>query len=146
MLVFYEEAGIRGYAAYIVRALLSKHRIDYDTVEKTTHGLHSKKLSKVGPVGLILTTTKVRLYSENETRLMSITVSDSPEQTAAVFKAVAKQGQHGDQNVDLANWHALQSWLEAGERRVQIPYAELLADLMPSDHVRLRRDFGAVLQ
>jgi hypothetical protein len=47
---------------------------------------------------------------------------------------------------DLESWHALQEWLELGaERRVTIPFAKTLAALVPPVAVRLRRDFGAVL-
>ncbi len=42
-------------------------------------------------------------------------------------------------------WKSLQEWLEAGERRVSIPYARKLADLIPPVAVRLRRDFSTVL-
>jgi hypothetical protein len=46
---------------------------------------------------------------------------------------------------DLSRWHALQAWLESAEHRVTIPYARDLALLVPPVAVRLRRDFGAVL-
>jgi hypothetical protein len=47
---------------------------------------------------------------------------------------------------DCAPWHALQNWLElAGCREVTIPYAHELALLADARAVRLRRDFGAVL-
>src|ERR687889_937052 len=46
---------------------------------------------------------------------------------------------------DLERWHALQRWLEGAEHRVTIPYAKALARLVPPVAVRLRRDFGAVL-
>src|SRR5919107_1314943 len=46
---------------------------------------------------------------------------------------------------DLERWHALQRWLEGAEHRVTIPYAKALARLVPPVAVRLRRDFGALL-
>jgi MarR family protein len=46
---------------------------------------------------------------------------------------------------DLATWHALQAWLESAEHRIWIPYAKKLAELIPPVAVRLRRDFGALL-
>jgi hypothetical protein len=51
----------------------------------------------------------------------------------------------GEAGPDLASWHALQVWLESAEHRVWIPYAKMLAQLIPPVAVRLRRDFGAVL-
>jgi hypothetical protein len=51
----------------------------------------------------------------------------------------------GEAAPDLATWHALQVWLESAEHRVWMPYAKILADLIPPVAVRLRRDFGALL-
>ena len=42
-------------------------------------------------------------------------------------------------------WQALQEWLATAEHRVHIPYAKVLAGLIPPVAVRLRRDFPAVL-
>src|SRR5215210_6723078 len=51
------------------------------------------------------------------------------------------------EGTDLTPWLALQDWLAgpAAERKVAIPYAPALAELVPPVAVRLRRDFGAVL-
>jgi hypothetical protein len=46
---------------------------------------------------------------------------------------------------DFEKWHALQEWLGLAEHRVTIPYAEELADKIPTVSVRLRRDFAAIL-
>jgi hypothetical protein len=46
---------------------------------------------------------------------------------------------------DLAPWLALQRWLEDGEQQVVVPYAVTLAEMIPAVAVRLRRDFGIVL-
>jgi MarR family len=51
----------------------------------------------------------------------------------------------GEAAPDLVTWHALQVWLESAEHGVWIPYAKTLAQLIPPVAVRLRRDFGAVL-
>jgi MarR family len=51
----------------------------------------------------------------------------------------------GEVELNLEVWHALQVWLESAEHRVWIPYAKKLAELIPPVAVRLRRDFGALL-
>src|SRR5215216_2084632 len=51
----------------------------------------------------------------------------------------------GEAGANFEPWHALQIWLESAEHRVSIPYAKILADLIPPVAVRLRRDFGALL-
>src|SRR5262249_26112360 len=47
---------------------------------------------------------------------------------------------------DLAPYHALQRYLAAqGELRVIVPYADVLAELVPVQAVRMRRDFDQLL-
>jgi excisionase family DNA binding protein len=50
------------------------------------------------------------------------------------------------QEVDIAPYLALQRWLAAqGEQQVMIPFAEVLAELVPVQAVRMRRDFRQLL-
>ena len=57
--------------------------------------------------------------------------------------ALAEEADEAGPNFEA--WHALQVWLEGAEHRVWIPYAKKLAELIPPVAVRLRRDFGALL-
>jgi protein-disulfide isomerase-like protein with CxxC motif len=89
-----------------------------------------------------MTTTSVWLHAENETRLLTVTVNDTKEQTEAIFIALAEETKN---EVDLEAWHALQEWIQVGGRRVVVPFAIHLARLTKAVAVRLRRDFNAVL-
>jgi hypothetical protein len=100
-------------------------------------------IERDGPTGLIVTTTAVKLHPENETRMLSLTVTDTQKQTREVMAALAEEV--GGESPDLKAWHALQRWLGAAEHHVNIPYARALAALIPPVAVRLRRDFGALL-
>jgi MarR family len=143
-LVIYEAAGMSGdFATYLIRSLLSEGRVRYETVEKTSEGMKPRLIEREGPTGLIVTTTAVKLHPENETRLLSLTVTDTQDQTRAVMAALAEEA--GEAGPDFEPWHALQTWLESAEHRVFIPYAKILADLIPPVAVRLRRDFGLLL-
>jgi len=143
-LVIYEAAGMSGeFATYLMRSLLSEGRVRYETVEKTSEGIKPRLIEREGPTGLIVTTTAVKLHPENETRLLSLTVTDTQDQTKAVMAALAEGA--GETGPNLERWHALQVWLESAEHGVSIPYAKILAELIPPVAVRLRRDFGAVL-
>jgi hypothetical protein len=143
MLVIYEAAGLSGdFASYLVRSLLSEGRVRYETVEKTKDGLKPRLIEREGPTGLLVTTTSVSLHPENETRMLSLTVSDTADQTKAILKALAEGVKP---SVDLSTWHALSRWLDHAEHRVDIPYALKLAELIPGLAVRLRRDFKALL-
>jgi hypothetical protein len=148
ILILYEAAGMTSdLATYLMRSLLSEGKIRYETVEKTNHGLQPKLIERAGPTGLIVTTTGANLHPENETRMLSLTVRDDPLQTAGVLRALAGRARGaGPELPDFAPWHALHTWLELGGRReVIIPYADELAIQADSRAVRLRRDFGAVL-
>ena len=143
-LVIYEAAGMSGdFATYLIRSLLSEGRLRYEVVEKTSEGLKPRLIEREGPTGLLVTTTAVKLHPENETRLLSLTVTDTHQQTRDVMAALARGASREPSN--LRAWHALQEWLGAAEHRVEVPYAEQLAAAIPPIAVRLRRDFGAVL-
>jgi hypothetical protein len=144
-LVFFEAEGMASdFATYLMRSLLSEGRLRYEFVEKTSEGLRVRLIEREGPTGLIVTTTAVRMHPENETRLLSLTVTDTREQTRDILASLARSK---TEVTDLTPWRALQEWLAspAAERKVAIPYAPALAELVPPVAVRLRRDFGAVL-
>ena len=143
MLVIYEASGMNGeIASYLMRSLLSEGRIDYVTVVKTKNGLESQRITREGPTGLITTTTAVSLHPENETRLLSLTVTDSPAQTKAVMLAYAL-GPAPER--DRSAWHELQDWLAENLTEVVVPYLSTLADSIPPVSVRLRRDFPTLI-
>ena len=143
MLVLHEAAGMSGeFAAYLIRTLLSEGCLRHGTVESTANGLKPVMIEREGPAGLITSTTEVHLHAENETRLLSVPIDDTRHQTKRVMAAIARNNSHA---ADLADWHELQYWLADGERRVEVPFAMTLADLIPPIAVRLRRDFGSLL-
>ena len=143
-LVLYEASGMESdFQTYLIRSLLSEGKVRYETVEKTSEGMKPRLIEREGPTGLIVTTTAVRLHPENETRLLSLTVTDTQDQTRAVMAALANEAAGGGPDMNV--WRALQVWLEGVERRVTVPYAAGLAGLIPPIAVRLRRDFGTIL-
>jgi hypothetical protein len=143
MIVIYEAAGLASdFASYLMRSLLSEGRINYVTVAKTSKGMEPQRITREGPTGLITTTTAVSLHPENETRLLSLTVTDSPAQTKAVMVAHALG--RGPER-DRTDWHELQDWLADTATDVVVPYAETLAEAIPPVSVRLRRDFPTLI-
>jgi hypothetical protein len=142
-LILYEAAGMNGdFQTYLIRSLLSEGKLRYETIEKTSEGLKPRLIEREGPTGLIVTTTQEKLHPENETRMISLGVTDTREQTRDVLAALAEEE---ISSPDLEPWVALQEWIGLGARRVTIPYAKALAGLIPPLAVRLRRDFSAVL-
>jgi uncharacterized protein DUF3854 len=135
--------------AMIVRTLLSEGHIIYDVTERGNDGrMGTRRIVKKGPTNLIVTTTASNLHHENETRLLSLPVDESEEQTRAVMvKTAARRNQAAPAgSPDLAPWHKLFHWLKYhGEHRVFIPYADYLANEAAAAVVRMRRDFGVLL-
>jgi hypothetical protein len=142
-LVLAEAAGMSGdFQTYLIRSLLSEGRLRYELVEKTSEGLRPRLIEREGPTGLIVTTTSDRMHPENETRLLSVTVDDTSQQTRSILKALASETVVEPY---LEPWLALQRWIAQADHDVTIPYAVALAEHMPALAVRLRRDFMAVL-
>ncbi len=85
-LILAEAAGMSGeFATYLVRSLLSEGRLRYETVEQTADGPKPRIIERLGPTGLIVTTTRTRLHSENETRMLTVQVDDTPDHTSEKF-------------------------------------------------------------
>lgn len=146
IIVIYEAAGMAGnMASYLMRTFLSEGQINHQTVELTKEGLRPRRTQVEGPVGLLVTTTQAGLHPENETRLLSVTVSDTPEQTRAVYRALAGRNNRTVEPPDFAQWHALQEWIATADRVVVIPYVDQLAELVSNEAPRLRRDFSTLL-
>jgi hypothetical protein len=143
-LVVQEAEGIAGRtASYFIRSLLSEGCITHQTNVSTPEGWKPKTLYKEGPTGLLTTTTLVSLHPENETRLLSVPVNDSPEQTRRILRGIVA-GSNGVET-DYAPWLAFQQWLALGRATVSIPFAEELADKVCVEAVRVRRDFRKLL-
>jgi hypothetical protein len=82
------------------------------------------------------------LHPENETRLLSITSTDTAQQTTAILTAIARGSAAG---FDFLPWQAFQTWLGGSDNKVVIPFAEELALRIPPAAIRLRRDFTTIL-
>ena len=135
---------------YLLREFLSEGALRYPVVQKQPDGtMETITIEKHGPVAFMVTTTRNKLHPENETRMLSIEVDDSAEQTRKVIEMVAEvEGLNRDVTPEaLDPWHDFQRWLAAGECRVYVPFAPVLAQLVrQTKSVRLRRDFGQLLR
>ncbi len=138
-LFVWEAAGLGEDAEAMLRVLLSEGSVIWRTVIDQ----QGVTLRKPGPTGLLLTTTEIVVHPENETRILSLDVDDTPEQTRRVFRAIAKQ-EAPDTN-SLIRWHGLARWLALGNRNVYVPFADQLAERIPTLAVRMRRDFSSLL-
>jgi len=125
-------------AEYAIRSILSEGKLRHIVVENGV----SRPVEKEGPMGLIITTTKIKVHSENETRMLTVFILDTPEQTRKVLMAMASESA---KDFDYTAWHEFQKHLETCDNRVTIPFATALVALIPPLSVRLRRDVQQVL-
>ncbi len=144
-LVIFEANGLESdMASYFIRSLLSEGKVRYEFVEKVNGQMQTRTIEREGPTGLIITTTKPGLHPENETRLLSLTVKDTPAQTRSILLAMVAEEQ---ENIDHTRWLAFQEYLALCDNRVTIPYGKLLAENISQSSlaVRFRRDFRQIL-
>lgn len=146
-LVIGEAAGLaEGNGRAFLRQLLSEGRIRYATVESTSNGIAAKNLKPIeGPTGLLMTTTANALHPEDESRMLSYHLDESPERIQEVLLQQAIGNQAMKVPLESEPWFALQDFIEAGEKRVQLPFARELAKHLPNTHFRVMRDFPQVL-
>jgi hypothetical protein len=128
---------------YLLRELISEGVLRHSMVQKIGNDLQTITIVKHGPVSFLVTTTKNALHEENETRLLSLGIDDSESQTRKVLDKIAQvSGLRAAMPVDYGPWQDFQRWLATGERRVVVPFADVMAQMIPPVAVRLRRDFN----
>ena len=142
--------GLEGNAATLMRSIIEDGRTDFATVEKDpVSGRNvTRTIRKDGPTGLI--TTGVRdLEFQISTRMLNLYLSDDAEQTRAILKAQAALASGAAVAPDpevIARFQDFQRWLAAQPSSlVVVPFADILAEKIPSDDVRMRRDFKQLL-
>ncbi len=123
---------------YLVRSLISSGKIVIGINSKATG---SGKSVLEGPTNLVCTTTSVSIDPDTETRCLSITMSDSREQTKRVLEAMAEP----NGVFDSERWIALQTWLSTLNSDVVIPFRKSLVLNIEPTALRVRRDAKTVL-
>ena len=143
-----EATSERKFQDYMLRELMSEGRIAYT--------LPTGPVIKDGPVSFMVTTTKDRLHRENETRMLSLRVDASEEQTRRIIEKIGEEAAGGGVTVEAeeyAAWHLFQRNLadvmamDDGSRRgIVIPYAKALAKMIRlAGDVRMRRDYNQLI-
>ena len=146
-LVIGEAAGMaEGSGRTLVRQLLSEGKVRYATVQSTNDGLDGVELPSLeGPCGLIMTTTATGLHPEDESRMLSVDVQESPQQIGDALVAQALGAGVIPNEPDTDAWFALYEYARLGPKLVKIPFALPLAKRLPRTHDRIKRDFPQVL-
>lgn len=146
-LVIGEASGMAdGQGRTLLRQLLSEGRVRYATVQSTDKGLVGAELPVLeGPTGLIMTTTATGLHPEDESRMLSVTISESPEliEEALMAQALGTGTMEPPLNTEI--WFALFEMIRSSSCQVKVPFAPAMARRLPKTHDRIKRDFPQVL-
>ena len=116
-------------SAMLLRCLISEGKIIHQTTvedKDAEYGRRTVTIVREGPICLLITTTG-ELHAENETRMLSIRVSETRSQTADVLTKLGDRAA-GTVEVepDLSVFHDLQRWLALGPTDVVVPFAPQL--------------------
>lgn len=139
-----------GPAASAIHSLAEGHALEYavTVLNRQTGQFETRTITRPGPTGLLTTSTRP-LRPQLSTRLLPVPVPDDAALTRAVLHTKAQHAAGATPRPDVAPFVALQQWLaEGGERRVIIPFAAQLAEVVGGrtvPDVRLRRDFEQLL-
>ncbi len=146
VLYLQEVAGSEG-ADFTIRVLQSTQSLEYEATEKMPDGSFRTVVHrKEGPTVVVQTTTKIRLFHENDTRVFPIYLDESAAQTERIVGhalLLAETGgiPQGEREDILKVWHDAVRLLEPAE--VIVPYARRIE--VPSHRVRVRRDVNRLL-
>lgn len=146
-LIIGEAAGMAdGNGRTLLRQLLSEGKVTYATVQSTNNGLSGEKLPEIeGPCGLIMTTTATGLHLEDESRLLSVQVTDSKDQIIAALLSQALGDDGSSKTIDVTAWHELYNSIKAQSSQVDIPFARDIVPYLPHDSDKIKRDFPQIL-
>jgi hypothetical protein len=134
--------------AMLLRSLVSEGKVIHQTTvedKEAEYGRRTVTIVREGPISLLITTTG-ELHTENETRMLSIRVSETRSQTTAILTKLGERAAGTvETESDLSAFHDLQRWLALGPTDVVVPFAPQLVAQVPPHLVRFRRDIQQLL-
>jgi len=149
--LFIEEIEGTEQSSYSLRLAQSEGELIYSYPIKNPATGEFKTIEKKVPargMSLWVTTTKLRIHEENETRGFDLFVDEGKEQTRRILEAEARDEVLREVEKEKREevkriWQCAFTLLKP--HPVYIPYAEYLAKVFSADKVRIRRDFPRFL-
>ncbi|MGA8538800.1 MAG: hypothetical protein WB566_04835, partial [Terriglobales bacterium] len=133
-------------AQQLLRLLQSEGRIAHEyTVVRGRHR-ETATAKRIGRPVVLTTTTELKVFADDETRYLTIWSDESPEQTGEIMRAKIRSRPKIEEQ-ELTLWRAATSLLTARPGDFEQPPAWLnfVADQVPRDNVRVRRDWPRFL-
>jgi len=132
---------------YSIRSLLTEKKLKLQVTVKDpkTGQFFTTEKEVLGPTNFISTSTRARLHSENETRLLSIYPDESRQQTKKILEIsdLKYRGILGPAKEEIKKWQNVQKILKPYP--VIIPFVEEVRKVFPKEPLRVRRDYSKFL-
>jgi hypothetical protein len=129
-----------------IREMLSSGRLSKLIPIKGEEGLESVLIEQEGPIAYLESTTRERIFDEDENRLLSIYTDERSKQTRKIITRLASDAAGGvgkEADPIILRHFAMQRLLR--RREIVIPYAQKLGGLIPEERVEARRAFPHLL-
>lgn len=149
IVIVHELAGMGEYLVFLRELMSRGYAIHRVSQEKAKGGYQTQVITKKGPISLVSTTPSLNLIEDFDTRVVTVAMDESREQTRRITQAPKL---HGRVSIS-SEWVFLQDWLDTlrtfnGPFKVDVPYRIALANSLPDaafDAVRMRRDFDHLI-
>ncbi|WP_108605728.1 hypothetical protein [Aminobacter sp. MSH1] len=135
-----------GNGRAFLRQLMTEGKLDYLTVQKTSNGMKGEKLPTVeGPISFMMATTANHIHHEDQSRMLTLNIEEDHEKIRQALRNQANGLSKSTVALDLAPWHDLHDYICENKKKIIIPYAERIVDLLPINNFKIQRDFPKVL-
>jgi hypothetical protein len=133
-------------AQFLLRLIQSEGHIEHEATTVRGRRRKTKTVKRTGTPVVITTTTSDSVHPDDETRFLSVYMTETPEQTLAIVKAQARRKQSLDQR-DLEVWRTATSLLRTRQGDFEDPpgWLNYVAEHLPLKEVRVRRDWNRFL-
>jgi hypothetical protein len=133
-------------AQQLLRLLQSEGRIKHEYTVVSGRHRETATAERIGRPVVLTTTTERKVFADDETRYLTIWSDESPEQTREILRAkIRPRPKMNTQRLTV--WRAATSLLTARPGDFEQPPAllDFVADQVPRDNVRVRRDWPRFL-
>jgi hypothetical protein len=133
-------------AQLLLRLLQSEGQIKHEATTVRGVGRSTQTVERVGMPAVLTTTTDEKVFSDDETRFLSVWVDESPKQTLAIVRAQASVPKSVDFR-ELRAWRTALSFLTCrkGDFRHPPEWLRYVAEHLPLGKIRVRRDWNRFL-
>ncbi len=138
----------RAEATRALREMIESGRLSKAVPGKDANGkIVTELIEQEGPIAFTETTTLTQIFEEDANRMLLLSSDETEEQTKKILAATAA-GLTGAAKANVerirAVHHAMHRMIPRTD--VEIPYADIVAELFPTDRIDSRRSFRHLLQ